>query len=163
MSKTKADTRTRLLQAAEKTTYLYGFGSTSIADIAKAARVPLGNVYYHFKTKDEIGGTIVKLRISRFKKLLQDLDKADSPKERLCGFVDIKIKNRETLGEAIRGAWQRSRFPRLRRTSSIRNTRSIRTRPHLPRSNHDRKGGRATQEMDSDALTCKSLENYVLR
>lgn len=97
MSKTKADSRTRLLQAAEKTTYHYGFGSTSIADIAKAAMVPLGNVYYYFKTKDEIGGAIVELRVSRFKKLLQDLEKADSPKERLCGFVDIKIKNREAL------------------------------------------------------------------
>ncbi|HXT26186.1 MAG TPA: TetR/AcrR family transcriptional regulator [Candidatus Eisenbacteria bacterium] len=97
MPKTKADSRTRLLQAAEKTTYLYGFGSTSIADIAKLARVPLGNVYYYFKSKDEIGGAIVELRVSRFKKLLRDLDKADSPKERLCRFVDIKIKNREAL------------------------------------------------------------------
>jgi AcrR family transcriptional regulator len=97
MSKTKADSRTRLLRAAEKITYLYGFGSTSIADIAKGARVPLGNVYYYFKTKDEIGGAIVELRVSRFKKLLQNLDNAGSPKERLCGFVDIKIKNRETL------------------------------------------------------------------
>ena len=97
MPKTKADSRTRLLQAAEKTTYVYGFGSTSIADIAKLARVPLGNVYYYFKSKDEIGGAIVELRVSRFKKLLRDLDKADSPKERLCRFVDIKIKNREAL------------------------------------------------------------------
>lgn len=97
MLKKKADTRTRLLEAAERTTYLYGFGSTSIADIAKAAKVPLGNVYFYFKTKDEIGGAIVELRVSRFKKLLQDLDKADSPRERLCGFVDIKIRNRETL------------------------------------------------------------------
>ena len=97
MSKTKADSRTRLLQAAEKTTYLYGFGSASIADIARVARVPLGNVYYYFKTKDEIGGAMVELRVSRFKRLLQELDKADSPKERLCGFVDVKIKNRETL------------------------------------------------------------------
>jgi AcrR family transcriptional regulator len=97
MPKTKADSRVRLLQAAEKTIYRYGFGSTAIADIAKEARVPLGNVYYYFKTKDEIGGAIVELRVSRFKKLLQDLGKTDSPKARLCGFVDIKIKNREAL------------------------------------------------------------------
>jgi AcrR family transcriptional regulator len=58
MLKTKADSRTRLLRAAEKTTYLYGFGSASIADIAKEAQVPVGNVYYYFKTKDEIGGAI---------------------------------------------------------------------------------------------------------
>jgi TetR/AcrR family transcriptional regulator, transcriptional repressor for nem operon len=97
MPKTKADSRVRLVRAAEKTTYLYGFGSTSIADIAKKARIPLGNVYYYFKTKDAIGGAILELRVSRFKKLLAELDKAGSPKERLCAFVDIKIKNREAL------------------------------------------------------------------
>ncbi len=100
MPKLKADNRTRLLQAAEKVTYRHGFGRTALADIAKEARIPLGNVYYYFKTKDEIGDAIVELRISRFKKLLRELDKADSPKERLCGFVEIKIKNRETLARS---------------------------------------------------------------
>ena len=100
MLKRKADSRTRLLQAAEKITYRQGFGSTALADIAEEARVPLGNIYYYFKTKDEIGGAIVEQRVSRFKKLLQELDKADSPKERLCGFVQIKIKNREGLARS---------------------------------------------------------------
>jgi TetR/AcrR family transcriptional regulator, transcriptional repressor for nem operon len=100
MPKRSADSRSRLLQAAEKTTYLYGFGNTSIADIAKAAKVPLGNVYFYFKTKDEIGGAIVELRVSRFRKLLEELEQRGSPQERLCGFVDIKIKNRETLARS---------------------------------------------------------------
>ena len=97
MPRTKADSRARLLQAAEQVTYRYGFGSAAIADIAKRARVPLGNVYYYFKTKDEIGRAIVDLRVSRFKRLLEEFNKADSPQERLCGFVDIKIKNRHGL------------------------------------------------------------------
>jgi AcrR family transcriptional regulator len=96
----KADSRARLLQAAAKITHRYGFGPTAIADIAKEARVPLGNVYYYFKTKDEIGDAIVELRVSRFRKLLQELDKAESPKERLCGFVQIKIKNSEELARS---------------------------------------------------------------
>lgn len=100
MAKTKADNRTRLLQAAEKTTYRYGFGNTAIADVAKEAGIPLGNVYYYFKTKDEIGDAIVELRASRFRKLLQEFDKAGSPKERLCAFVQIKIKNREELARS---------------------------------------------------------------
>ena len=100
MAKTKADNRTRLLQAAEKTTYRYGFGNTAIADIAKVARIPLGNVYYYFKTKDEIGHAIVELRVSRFRKLLQQFDRAGSPKDRLCAFVHIKIKNREELARS---------------------------------------------------------------
>jgi AcrR family transcriptional regulator len=97
MLKTKADNRTRLLQAAEKVTYRHGFGQSAIADIAKEASIPLGNVYYYFKTKDDIGDAIVELRLSRFKKLLRQLDQADSPKERLCAFVQIKINNRDTL------------------------------------------------------------------
>jgi TetR/AcrR family transcriptional regulator, transcriptional repressor for nem operon len=96
----KSDSRTRLLKAAEKFTYRHGFGHTAIADIARQAKVPLGNVYYYFKTKDEIGGAIVDLRVSRFRNLLQELDKADSPKERLCAFVQIKIKNREQLSRS---------------------------------------------------------------
>ena len=97
MAKTKADSRARLLQAAERTTYRYGFGNTAIADIAREARVPLGNVYYYFKTKDEIGDAIVEQRVARFRNLLREFDRAGSPKERLCAFVQIKIKNREEL------------------------------------------------------------------
>lgn len=100
MAKTKADNWSRLLRAAEKTTYHRGFGNASIADIAQAARVPLGNVYYYFKTKDEIGDAIVELRVSRFRKLLQEFDKASSPKERLCAFVQTKIRNRATLARS---------------------------------------------------------------
>ena len=97
MAKGKADNRTRLLQAAERVTYRYGFGSAAIADIAKEARIPLGNVYYYFKTKDQIGDAIIDLRVLRFEGLLREFDKADSPAERLCAFVQIKIKNREGL------------------------------------------------------------------
>jgi TetR/AcrR family transcriptional regulator, transcriptional repressor for nem operon len=99
MPKTKADTRIRLLQAAEKVTYERGFGSAALAHIAREAQIPLGNIYYYFKTKDEIGDAIVELRASRFRKLLQELDKAESPQERLCGFVDVKIRNREQLAK----------------------------------------------------------------
>jgi TetR/AcrR family transcriptional regulator, transcriptional repressor for nem operon len=80
MPKLKADNRTRLLEAAEKVTYRYGFGQTALADIAKEARVPVG--------------------VSRFRRLLGELDKADSPKERLCAFVQIKINNREELARS---------------------------------------------------------------
>jgi len=100
MPKGKADNRTRLLQAAEKVTYRHGFGKAALADIAKEARVPLGNVYYYFKTKDQIGDAIIDLRVSRFRRLLQELNEAASPKERLCGFVQIKINNREGLARS---------------------------------------------------------------
>src|SRR5256885_2224266 len=99
MPEKKANNRTRLLQAAEKVTYRRGFGNAAIADIAKEARIPLGNVYYYFKTKDAIGNAIVQLRVSRFRKLLQEFDQAGAPKDRLCAFVRTKIKNRATLAQ----------------------------------------------------------------
>jgi len=100
MAKGKADNRTRLLEAAEKATYRCGFGQTALADIAREARVPLGNIYYYFKTKDEIGAAIVERRVSRFRSLLDELDKAESPQERLCAFVQIKINNRDELARS---------------------------------------------------------------
>jgi TetR/AcrR family transcriptional regulator, transcriptional repressor for nem operon len=56
--------------------------------------------YYYFRTKKEIGDAIIDLRVSRFRRLLQELDKADFPKERLCGFVQTKIENREGLARS---------------------------------------------------------------
>jgi AcrR family transcriptional regulator len=44
MAKLKVDPRTRLLQAAVKVTYRYGFLDAEIADIAEEARVALGHV-----------------------------------------------------------------------------------------------------------------------
>ena len=98
MSKTKADSRERLLHAAETTTYHYGFGQAALADIAEEARVPLGNVYYYFKSKDAIGEAIIDLRSARFRLLLEQFDQAHAdPRERLCAFVQVKIKKREEL------------------------------------------------------------------
>jgi TetR/AcrR family transcriptional repressor of nem operon len=93
----KMDNRTRLIRAAAKLTYRRGFGRTALADIAKEAKVPPGNVYYYFKTKDEIGEAIVTQRLSEMRALQQELDKTDSPKERLCGFVQMTLNNREMV------------------------------------------------------------------
>src|SRR5437899_13105789 len=97
MAKPIAANRRRLLEAAEKTTHRHGFGNTAIADIAKQAGIPLGNVYYYLKNKDEIAESIVNLRVSRFRKLLDEYDKTDSPKKRQFCFVKVKMKNRDAL------------------------------------------------------------------
>ena len=48
MVRTHIDKRSRLLSAAMGLAYQNGFGATSLADIAREAEVPLGNVYYYF-------------------------------------------------------------------------------------------------------------------
>jgi len=88
MAKVKADTRTRLLQAALKVTYRYGFGDAAIADIAKEARVPLGNVYYYFKTKDDVIAAVIEAHAQEVRTALAAIDARErSPKSRLKSLV----------------------------------------------------------------------------
>src|SRR5439155_25137633 len=70
------------------------------ADIAQESTIPLRNKYSYFKTKHEIGNVIIQQRLSRLRTLLPELDKADSPKERLCGFIQIKIHDRDRLARS---------------------------------------------------------------
>ncbi|MGA7315246.1 MAG: TetR/AcrR family transcriptional regulator [Silvibacterium sp.] len=87
MPKTHPDKRTRLIDTAVKLAYRNGFRETSLADIAAAARVPVGNVYYYFKTKDELGEAVIEWRLNEFRALRVHLEQLGSPRERLLGFV----------------------------------------------------------------------------
>lgn len=96
----RADNREKLTHAAMMAVYRRGFGKTALADIAREARIPLGNVYYYFKTKDEIGEAIVERRLERIRKLLSGLDALATPRERLIGFVQIKVDERRDLARS---------------------------------------------------------------
>ena len=89
--------RTRLIHAGMTLAYRQGFKETRLADIAAEAHVPPGNVYYYFKTKEEIGAAIVEERLSQVKMLHQKLDKLNSPQERLSAFVKMTFDNRKSL------------------------------------------------------------------
>lgn len=39
--------------------YHRGFAGTSLADVAEAAEIPAGNVYYYFKTKEQLAEAVV--------------------------------------------------------------------------------------------------------
>jgi AcrR family transcriptional regulator len=91
--------RSRLINAAVDLAYRNGFGATSLADIAREAEVPLGNVYYYFKIKDEIGEAIVDLRLAQLAAKRQSWDEAGSPKDRLCACIEDVFKNRDFLAQ----------------------------------------------------------------
>src|SRR5258708_8735571 len=97
MPKTKTDKRSRLIQTAVKLAYRHGFRTTSLADIAAAAKIPVANVYYYFKTKDEIGEAIVEQRLLEFRALREQWDRAGSPKERLQACVENTLYNPDVL------------------------------------------------------------------
>jgi AcrR family transcriptional regulator len=97
MPAARVDNRTRLIQAAVKMAYRHGFGKTSLADIAQQAKVPVGNVYYYFKTKEAIGEAIIEQRRREFEALRGAWDEAASPKERLCACVQAVLANKDVL------------------------------------------------------------------
>ncbi|AVH23193.1 TetR/AcrR family transcriptional regulator [Nocardia cyriacigeorgica] len=90
----KAGKRQRLVDAAVQVFYERGIEKTTIADIAKAAEVPVGNVYYYFKTKDQLIEAAVEAHRHRLGHLLAELDGLGTPRERLraliAGWVDLR-------------------------------------------------------------------------
>jgi TetR/AcrR family transcriptional regulator, transcriptional repressor for nem operon len=97
MRTAQPDKRTRLIETATNLAYGRGFRQTSLADIAKAARVPVGNVYYYFKTKEELAEAVVERRLEEFRAARAKWDRLSSPKERLVAFVGSIQANREQL------------------------------------------------------------------
>jgi AcrR family transcriptional regulator len=93
----KEDSRTRLIQAAGVMAFRNGFSQTSLADIAKEAKVPLGNVYYYFKTKEDIGRAVIEQRVVQMQESFRSWDEAGSAQERLCACVDAVRANKELL------------------------------------------------------------------
>src|SRR5712664_3628820 len=97
MRTAQPDKRARLIETAMKLAYKHGFRETSLADIAEAAHVPIGNVYYYFKTKEELGEAVVERRLAEFRAFRDEMDRLSSPKERLYAFVESIHSNREQL------------------------------------------------------------------
>jgi TetR/AcrR family transcriptional repressor of nem operon len=96
----ETDKRSRLVEAAAELSYARGLGKVALADIAARADVPLGNVYYYFKTKAAIGEAVIAQRCAEFQQLRERWDEAGSPKERLKAFVQMTLDNREALARA---------------------------------------------------------------
>lgn len=90
----------RLIEAADRLVHEQGFEQTTLADIAEVAKVPLGNVYYYFKTKQDIGKALIAERAGRYRALREAWDDLRDPKERLLAFVQMTVDNREMLARS---------------------------------------------------------------
>src|SRR5690242_16317844 len=80
--------RARLVAAATRLLHEQGIERTTLADIAGAADVPAGNVYYYFKTKDEVIAAVIEAHVQQVKTTLAAIDAHHrSPKSRLKALV----------------------------------------------------------------------------
>lgn len=88
--------RERLVAAARDLFLARGVSGSSLADIAGAADVPLGNVYYYFKSKSELIDAVVASRVDELASGTAELEREHAePQERLkawfrevAGFSD---------------------------------------------------------------------------
>ncbi|MES2212894.1 MAG: TetR/AcrR family transcriptional regulator, partial [Pseudomonadota bacterium] len=89
------DKRQRLIEAADTLFHQQGVSITTLADIANLAGIPLGNVYYYFKSKDSIITSVIERRSQDLQALLTQLNSQTSdPAERLALYLQ---NNESTL------------------------------------------------------------------
>jgi AcrR family transcriptional regulator len=71
-----------------------GVEKTTIADIAEAAEVPVGNVYYYFKTKDELVGAALSSHEAAMSSAFAELSKHRTPRARLKAYIRMLTDQR---------------------------------------------------------------------
>jgi AcrR family transcriptional regulator len=87
--------RERLVDGARQVLHAHGVEGTTLADIAEAADVPVGNVYYYFKTKDDLVQAAIAAHADVIATTLAGLDRHRTPKARLKAFVRMVTDQRE--------------------------------------------------------------------
>jgi TetR/AcrR family transcriptional regulator, transcriptional repressor for nem operon len=90
-----AGKRERLVAAACRVLHEQGVERTTLADIALAADVPVGNVYYYFKTKDQLVEAAINAHGNDLRAMLSALDRRRTPQARLKGLIGALVEQRE--------------------------------------------------------------------
>jgi AcrR family transcriptional regulator len=95
----RGDKRERLVAAATDLLHRQGVQGTTLADIASAADVPLGNVYYYFKTRDDIVHAVIDRRLEELTAALSLLESRRTPKARLKGLAELWSESAEIVAD----------------------------------------------------------------
>src|ERR1700683_1708235 len=91
--------RERLVAAARQVLHEQGVERTTLADIALAAGVPVGNVYYYFKTKDQLVEAAITAYGNELQAMLSALDRRRTPQARLKGLIRALVDQRELAAQ----------------------------------------------------------------
>ena len=89
----KTDKRIRLIEAAKVLIHQKGFNQTTLADIAQEADVPLGTVYYYFKTKEAIGEAVIQRLAAENNEFFSKLDALTDAKARLIALLEFSTED----------------------------------------------------------------------
>mgnify|MGYP001310397567 CR=1 FL=1 len=94
-----SDKRERLIDAANTLIHRHGFHKTTLSDIATESDVPLGNVYYYFKTKEEICDAVIEERKKELTTALDGCCKTKGPKKALLRLLKTMIEASEEIAK----------------------------------------------------------------
>ena len=94
-----SDKRERLIDAANTLIHRHGFHKTTLSDIATESDVPLGNVYYYFKTKEEICDAVIEERKKELTTALDGCCKSKGPKKALLRLLKTMIEASDEIAE----------------------------------------------------------------
>lgn len=96
---TRAGKRERLAGAAVRVLHEQGVEKTTLADIARAADVPVGNVYYYFKTKDQLIEAAIEAHGHHLETMLGELVRLAEPRDRLKALLRGWIGERDLTAQ----------------------------------------------------------------
>jgi TetR/AcrR family transcriptional regulator, transcriptional repressor for nem operon len=92
-----AGKRERLLESAKGLIHEQGVHRTTLAEVAERADVPLGNVYYYFKTKDELVAAVIAGYKRQAGALIQGFERHRSPQARLRALIKSWTEMSDTV------------------------------------------------------------------
>lgn len=94
-----SDKRERLVHAAKRLFYHRGFAGTSLADVAQVAEIPAGNVYYYFKTKEQLAEAVVASYHENIQGWNAAAQAGSTPQERLKlwlqGYYEMSVEGED--------------------------------------------------------------------
>ena len=82
-----ASKRERLVASARELMHQQGVERTTLSEVAHAADVPPGNVYYYFKTKDELVEQMIDAQLQEIAAMLASLERRPTPQARLKALI----------------------------------------------------------------------------
>jgi AcrR family transcriptional regulator len=80
-------TREQLLESALQVFHQQGVANTTLESIAQHSGVPKGNIFYHFKTKDDLVAAVIAARIAELELQFASTEGSPDPRQRLLGLI----------------------------------------------------------------------------
>ena len=96
----RSNKREKLLDAATQLIHQQGFKHTTLADIAEQSEVPLGNVYYYFKTKEDLASAVINDRKEDLNNIIDGWEKVyQDPRQRLLAYLDLLDSHKDSIAK----------------------------------------------------------------